>query len=140
MSGKATLAPSCGLYCGVCLEYNKSSCHGCGCDCNNCEASGYDDKCAILKCAREKRIESCADCKEMPCSQLIRFCYDPVSRHHAPAIDNLRRRREIGTKAWLKEQSEIWNDDKYLKRWLWLQEENNLRSKRCAGSSSKNQR
>jgi hypothetical protein len=52
---------------------------------------------------------------------LIRFCYNPVWLHHLPVIENLRRRKIIGTEKWVKEQKEAWGNKWYLRRWVWLQ-------------------
>jgi hypothetical protein len=45
-------------------------------------------------------------------------------------MENLRRRKVIGTGRWLKEQEKAWSNEWYLKRWLWLQKEceNRLKS------------
>ncbi|MDH5782965.1 MAG: hypothetical protein OEZ35_04800 [Candidatus Bathyarchaeota archaeon] len=40
-----------------------------------------------------------------------------------PVIENLRRRKTIGAEKWLKQQKEIWKNEWYLRRWLWLQKE-----------------
>jgi hypothetical protein len=54
---------------------------------------------------------------------LIQFCYNPVWLHHLPVIENLRRRKTIGTGRWLKEQKRTWSNEWYLERWLWFQRE-----------------
>jgi hypothetical protein len=59
----------------------------------------------------------------MPCTKLMQFCYNPVWLHHLPVIENLRRRRTVGTEKWLREQQEAWNNEWYRKRWLWFQKE-----------------
>jgi hypothetical protein len=66
---------------------------------------------------------------------LIRFCYNPVWLHHLPIIENLRRRKAIGTEKWLKEQEEIWSNEWYLQRWLWLQKECEKRLERSSQES-----
>jgi ribulose kinase len=68
-------------------------------------------------------LEACSECEEFPCSQLIQFCYNPVWQHHLTAIENLRRRRAIGTGRWLEEQKKAWSNEWYRKKWLWLQRE-----------------
>jgi hypothetical protein len=71
----------------------------------------------------KKNLDTCGDCEEFPCSKLIQFCYSPIWSHHLPVIENLRRQKTIGTKKWVKEQREVWSNEWYLKRWLWLQKE-----------------
>jgi hypothetical protein len=49
---------------------------------------------------------------------------------HSPVIENLRRRKAVGTEEWLEEQRRIFSDEKALKRWLWLHKECEKRWKR----------
>ena len=106
------LAPPCGLYCGICIDNIKSNeCHGCGCKCGNCVGEWHTKQCAIYKCVDQKQIESCADCKDFPCTTLIQFANDPVWRTHLVCLENLRRRKKIGTENWLKEQEEYFQDE-----------------------------
>jgi hypothetical protein len=119
------LAAPCGLYCSACIDYLVyNSCHGCGCDCETCSAARHHERCEIFKCCVEQKgHETCSECKELPCSMLIRFCYNPVWLHHLPVIENLRRQKTIGAEKWLKEQKETWSNQWYLQRWLWYQKE-----------------
>jgi len=122
--GDCKLAPPCGLYCGICIDYvvNKE-CHGCGCECSKCAGKWHNDHCDIAKCAKGKGLESCADCEDMPCTRLIQFTCDPIWRTHAPCIENLRRRKKIGTDKWLAEQEQHWSHAAQRKRWLALYRE-----------------
>ena len=122
--GNKLVAP-CGLYCGACIDYLvHRSCHGCGCDCGGCEASSHRESCDIYRCCVvRKGHETCGSCDEFPCSKLIQFCYNPVWLHHLPVIENLRRQKARGAEKWLEEQKEVWSDEWYLQRWLWLQRE-----------------
>jgi hypothetical protein len=131
------LAAPCGLYCGSCIDYLVyRSCDGCGCECGKCDASERHETCDIYECCvGQKHYEACYECKEFPCSMLIRFCHNPVWLHHLPIIENLRRRKAIGTENWLKEQEEIWSNEWYLRRWLWLQKECEKRLERSSKES-----
>ena len=113
-------AAPCGLYCGVCGDYTNDVCHGCRCDCGKCIGQGHEDGCDIAKCVNSRKLESCADCKELPCSRLTQFTFDPIWRTHSPCIENLRRRKKIGTDAWLKEQEAFWKDDRKRRAWDYL--------------------
>ena len=105
-------AAPCGLYCGVCADkVSAKECHGCGCDCGECGGKWHSEHCAIAKCSLERGLGSCAGCPDLPCTRLIEFTFDPIWRTHVRCIENLRRRREIGTAAWLKEQEAFWRDD-----------------------------
>jgi len=55
--------------------------------------------------------------------------------HHLPVIENLRRRKTVGTERWLKEQKEIWKNEWYLRRWVWLQKECEERLKKASKES-----
>jgi len=41
--------------------------------------------------------------------------------HHFPVLENLRRRKAIGTKKWLEEQKHFWENEWYRCAWLWFQ-------------------
>jgi len=118
----ATLAAPCGLYCGACGAYARGTCHGCGCECGKC-AGKRATWCDIAKCAKDKEIDTCASCSDMPCTRVIQFTCDPVWRTHTPCIENLRRQKAIGMEAWLREQKTYWSDERKLKRWVALQDE-----------------
>jgi hypothetical protein len=118
------LAAPCGLYCGACIAYSVKDCHGCGCNCGACDAIEHHKSCEIYKCCVQKaHLEACCECENFPCSLLIRFCNDPVWRTHLAVIENLRRRKKIGSDKWLEEQEQVWKNQRYLNRWLWFQKE-----------------
>jgi hypothetical protein len=123
-ANRRNLAAPCGLYCGACIAYLVSkTCHGCMCTCGNCDAKSLRKKCRIHSCCfKRHNIEACCKCKDFPCSLLTQFCHDPVWTTHSTVIENLRRRKKLGTDKWLEEQARTWRDRKYLCRWLWLQE------------------
>jgi len=128
---KAFLAPACGLYCGICMDYVDGKCHGCGCKCGRCAGKWHIEHCGIAACAKKKGLESCADCADMPCTQLIQFTVDPIWRTHAPCIENLRRRKKIGTSAWLREQEAHWKDEGNRTKWLALYRECSRKSRQA---------
>ena len=111
----------CGLYCDICKSKIDGECHGCGCSCGKCAGAAHRSSCTIAKCAAERKLESCADCKDLPCTRVIQFAHDPIWRTHSVCVENLRRRKAIGTAAWLKEQEAFWKDNpKDRQRWLAL--------------------
>lgn len=121
-----TWAAPCGLYCGACIDnLAHKSCHGCGCECGKCAAVEHHKTCNIYQCCVEqKKLNDCSKCPDFPCTQLIQFCYNPVWQHHLPIIENLRRRKAIGTEEWLREQEIFWRKyEWYLRAWLWLQQD-----------------
>ena len=60
----------CGLDCGLCPTYytkGPSKCPGC-CGPN---FSNHHPSCSIITCCvKDKKFETCAECKEFPCSKL----------------------------------------------------------------------
>jgi hypothetical protein len=115
------LAAPCGLYCGVCPEHLDGKCHGvCGCSCGQCEGAKFAKGCETAQCVFGKGLESCADCPELPCTRLIMSANDPLYVTGAPNLENLRRRKRIGTDAWLAEQKQYWSDTKKRDRWVKL--------------------
>lgn len=119
-TAKVPLATACGLYCGVCPMFLDGKCHRCGCDCGNCLGKARNEQCGILRCVRSRQLASCAECGELPCTRLIQFTVDPIWRTHAPCLENLRRRRQIGSAAWLAEQEAQFQDPQQRRRWLAL--------------------
>lgn len=115
------MAAPCGLYCGACPEYVDGKCPGiCGCSCGQCEGGKFAKDCPTYQCVRKRGLQSCADCPELPCTRLIMSANDPVHVCGAHLIENLRRRKKLGTAAWLKEQQEYWSDQKKRDRWVKL--------------------
>ncbi len=107
------LAAPCGIYCGTCPAYVDEKCHGiCGCSCGKCVGAVYAKQCAIAKCVFGRKMKSCADCPELPCSKLIAMTADLLYSGHRGGIENLRRRKKIGDEVWLAEQKELWSDPK----------------------------
>ena len=89
------LAATCGLFCGSCGDMKEGRCHGCGCSCGKCVASSHKEHCTMLKCSSDKGVSSCADCLELPCTNLIMHTFDPVWLSHASCIESLRRRKSL---------------------------------------------
>jgi len=116
-------APACGLFCEACSEWTKGNCHGCGCDCGKCIGSSHPAQCTINNCAKRKGVASCADCSEFACTKLIMHANDPIWRTHASCLENLRRRKAIGTKAWIAEQREYYADKDNLRKQQFLEAE-----------------
>ena len=111
------LAAPCGLFYGVCADnVIKHECHGCGCKCGKCAGDWLCKHCAISTCVSSKGLQSCADCPEFPCTRLIQYAHDPVWTTHAVCIENLCRRKQIGTEKWIAEQEEYYSDDSNRKK------------------------
>ena len=114
----------CGLYCGVCLDrvVNKV-CHGCGCTCGACAGQWHHEHCDISQCTVKRRIETCADCDDFPCSRLIKFTFEPCGENHRSVLENLRRIQKVGKARFLAEQEELFADDKARYSWAFAEHE-----------------
>ncbi len=112
MKKDSLLAAPCGIYCGECPELGKQ-CEGCG----HIEgkpfwaASFNVEVCPLYVCpVTEKKLEHCGQCETFPCDTFLSM-RDPsmtdaqfeesLSRRQAA----LRRRKEVGTEAWMEEAS-----------------------------------
>jgi len=105
------LASACGIYCGDC-EFHKEICPGCPVVAGKVfwtEIEGVEhDSCPIYECCViEKGLEHCGLCPDLPCEVYMDLVdpNDPVADVHKQVnIRELRRRKEIGTCAWLVEK------------------------------------
>jgi hypothetical protein len=111
MSKDLMLVAPCGLYCGVCSTLHEEACHGCGCDADDCFAAKKHRVCTIYQCVRERGLQDCSFCDEVPCTTLIQFTFDPIMKTHLPVLNNLARRQKIGMEAWVKEQQKYWKEN-----------------------------
>jgi hypothetical protein len=125
------LAATCGLYCGACsilaairkkdpelleliasgvADYLGHPVEGKDLACEGCLSKVVAvmcRECRLRACAFERGLTHCAQCDDFPCQQIIDFNNDGL-RHHSEVLDNIRRQREIGLGAWVKEQEERW--------------------------------
>jgi len=107
------LAAACGLYCGDC-EYLGDKCPG---GCSQVQGKPFwvplfdVEVCPIYDCCiNQKHLEHCGLCPEFPCQPFISLRDPSLSDEEAEQAlrkrqQNLRRRKEIGTQAWLKERT-----------------------------------
>jgi hypothetical protein len=116
------LAAACGLFCGACGDMKEGRCHGCGCTCG-CVATSHAQHCRMVNCTAKKGLTNCADCRNFPCTGVIMHTHDPVWQSHAQSLENLRRRKIIGTDAWIAEQQKFWADADNQKKWALADQE-----------------
>jgi len=92
----------CGLYCGGCKNYKENyNCQGC-----RNEKEMVSD-CPTKACAVARGLLHCGECNEFPCEELQIFYHDGV-KHHAMALDNIQRIKQIGLDEWLLEQGKTY--------------------------------
>jgi hypothetical protein len=112
MSGDILLAAACGLYCADC-EFYPEKCAGCGyIEGKPFWAAQFGmEHCALYNCAvNRSSLEHCGECRDFPCDDIFLSMRDPnMTDEEAEASlaqrqRDLRRRREIGTAAWLEER------------------------------------
>jgi len=126
----------CGLYCGACpviaairedsLEkfaekhsYTPEQIRCYGCKITQVEAE--KDRCPIMDCALEKKVEFCSDCDEYPCEKVKSFKEDKYP-HHSAIFKNLDRIKEIGVEPWFSEQENRWKCTACGGRFSWYDE------------------
>jgi len=88
--------------------------------CQGCDAD-YQSNCEFVTCNKRHGTESCAFCPEFPCAMLVKF-KDDEWEHHQSVLDNLRRIKEIGIEAWVREQQKLWSCPDCGARAIWYQE------------------
>ena len=113
-----SLLADCGLYCGGCGSFHENSAVGCkGC---RIEPNLVSD-CPTIPCAVKKGLLHCGECSDFPCEMMSSFYSDGI-KHHALALENIKRIQEIGIDDWLHEQ-ECKNSCECGKRRLWFETE-----------------
>jgi len=91
----------CGLNCAKCPDYRSINCEK---ECaKGLLGTHSSTNCKLLPCAREKAHRYCFECKEFPCQKLEEFSSDGHA-HHKQTVENMKRMKEIGIKAWIAEQ------------------------------------
>jgi len=70
--------------------------------CTGCR-NDPDPSCEIRNCARECALLHCGDCPAFPCERITAFASDGIP-HHAEAMANLKRIKQIGELGWFVEQ------------------------------------
>lgn len=68
---KIEIESRCGIECSKCEFKDSMGCKGCV----NIK-NPFWGECAVKKCAEEKNLKCCGECKEFPCELLNSFAYD----------------------------------------------------------------
>lgn len=104
LAQETNLAGRCGLYCGLCPEYQsaaKSRCPG-------CKILSLTISCKVFNCCvKSKGLNTCAECDDFPCEKnnpdlVQQDCFIT----HKVCGPNIKRIREVGLKTSLHEQRE----------------------------------
>lgn len=128
IGGRHALAATCGLYCGACLilravkngdtrlldeiaqAQSQSNISASELRCEGCQSDAvttWCHRCYFRACALARDITHCSQCPDFPCQEITDFNNDGM-RHHAEALANIQRQRDIGLDAWLEEQEKRW--------------------------------
>src|SRR6056297_255330 len=110
------LVGPCGIYCGSCRHYLvlkkkklkergfKRGCEGCRIRFKKCAFVRRD--CVSL---RKKEIEFCYECSDFPCDNISKLDARHKSNYGDKPIENLRVIENIGVKAWIEKQEELYS-------------------------------
>lgn len=74
--------------------------------CNGCRSSNdvhWSSDCKMRACALNENLNYCFECTDFPCSIVNKFGSDGMD-HHRRTIENSKKMKKIGLKAWVKEQ------------------------------------
>lgn len=102
----------CGIYCGACpaLLDSKKAKRQADVKCLGCKSTqkppAYRNKCAVRKCASEKKLASCGLCKEFPCPKFEGFFNDKPK--YGLREKYLKEIRAKGHAKWLAEAKTRW--------------------------------
>ncbi|MFP3985087.1 MAG: DUF3795 domain-containing protein [Candidatus Bathyarchaeia archaeon] len=78
-------------------------------NCEGCKGSlkvHWSPECDLLLCARKRAVQYCFQCEDFVCEKLGEFSSDGVP-HHRKTVENLKRMKEMGLEAWIKEQERM---------------------------------
>jgi hypothetical protein len=112
----------CGLYCGACpvflnraddwivkvvleqhgLAFEDLHCEGCRTD----TLSPSCRDCDTRDCAKNKGLDSCSGCDELPCERISGF--RTLRPHGGEVIGNLKAIKDHGSETWLTDQAAQW--------------------------------
>ncbi len=104
----------CGLYCGACPSFLKSTCLGCRSD-DKSQNRKSKWSCKIRNCCiDEKKIEYCGKCNEFPCKEIKRKIIeshkgDPKFNYRHKVPENMVEIKELGLENWSQQQEQLWS-------------------------------
>lgn len=74
--------------------------------CKTCRGpteANWSSDCAMLKCAKGRKVNYCFECESFPCETVKAFASDGTA-HHRRTVENMMKAKEIGLDAWIEEQ------------------------------------
>ena len=138
-NNKTPLLGICGVYCGACTTYRAYNdndqalvewevkmgmpsdeiyCRGCYSDLVN----EWCANCDFRKCAKEKGVVYCFECKDFPCKKLIDF--SKTRPHRTLGLRNLKHLKTMSIEEWLEQREKRWTCSSCGKKLHWY-------SKKC---------
>lgn len=119
MSVKNEYLSPCGMYCGVCsilaayknndqnlkqmlADYFKTEPENIICEgCNSQKTFGLVvSNCSIKKCAEEKKLNGCHQCKDFICKNIDEFPIQPAKKE---MVESISLRKKLGTEEWVEQ-------------------------------------
>jgi hypothetical protein len=71
-------------------------------------AEDWGKNCVILRCLKEKNLETCGDCKAITACGKCGAVVEEYAHLGLDLKQNLRRQHEVGLEKWLADQDERW--------------------------------
>lgn len=103
-----TMFAPCGMNCKVCYKhcYHKKPCAGC----LNSDKGKPEHcrKCKIKDCVKTKEITYCYECFEYPCQLIKNLEKSYNKRYQTSLMDNSQLVKELGLKAFMEKQKEMY--------------------------------
>ncbi len=106
LGGTRLIAP-CGMNCGLCVGFQRSSNRCPGCRVADAGKPKTRTGCRIKACAAE-RGGSCAGCPELPCALMRHLDRRYRSKYGMSMVANLRRIEAVGRRQFMKEEAVKW--------------------------------
>lgn len=110
MTLDSKLIAPCGMNCGICLSYMRTSNKCSGCRYDNPPKSTYRIKCVIRNCEVIKTNESgfCFECEKYPCKRLRQLDKRYRTKYGMSMIENLDHIKNNGIIAFMGKENERW--------------------------------
>jgi Protein of unknown function (DUF3795) len=110
-SNKAFVIAPCGMNCGVCMAYLRTTNKCPGCRVDDIEKPKTRVTCRIKTCRvfkKKGKAALCSDCKEMPCDRLDHLDKRYRTKYKMSMIENLTAIRSSGITRFLKCEKARW--------------------------------
>jgi len=90
------------------VEPEKVTCEGCRNIKGNCQILknyGFNGKCKIFDCFKDKKIDFCFECNDFPCNLLHPLAHNAEKAPHNLKVFNLCKIKKLGLENWAANQA-----------------------------------